>query len=801
MLHITCPARTAIFVMCTDPVWRQYKYSSTVIPILSRQVVSNLCGVGISTTLASVFLDAPHSHGYTNLTMELSTLVEVLPQRYTPADQELIERAYRFAAKAHKGQKRVSGEPYINHCLAVAVILAELHVPPVVVAAGLLHDTVEDTSITLADLRSEFGEEIAKLVDGVTKLSQLPRVSRMTGTNKKGRKKAQPEEGSEEDRSRGADMASETLRKTFLAMGEDVRVVLIKLADRLHNMRTLGFLDEEKRKRIAKQTLDIFAPLANRLGIWQLKWELEDLAFRHSEPETYKQIAANLADRLSKREAQLEDIEKQLQTLLAQENIKAEISGRPKHIYSIYTKMRRKGVDFENVTDVRAVRIIVKDVATCYHVLGLIHTHWRPVPGEFDDYIAAPKDNFYQSLHTAVLFDDGKALEVQIRTKEMHESAELGIAAHWRYKEGGQQDKEYERRVVWLRQLMDWMQDVDDAGQFVDTMKTDVFSDRVYAFTPRGDIIDLPAGATPLDFAYSVHTDVGHRSRGAKVNGKLVALDSRLRTGDQVEILTTKRGGPSRDWLNPNLRLLNTERARSKVRQWFKRQDQEQNVATGRSQLERELRRLGLSELDIDKLANDADQRNAEDLYEAIGIGDISVGRLIAKLHIGERENKFLEDLGPKRVVPSVNGQSVSVLGLKGMLTTFGKCCKPVPGDDIVGYITRGRGVTIHRRDCPNILRVKDKERLVQVSWGAPKSTYPVAVRILAYDRDGLMRDVSTVIADEGISMSQVKVDVDRNEATFDLVLNVDDIGQLSRVLTRVESLPNVLEARRVRPG
>jgi GTP pyrophosphokinase len=731
--------------------------------------------------------------------MELSTLVEVLPERYTPADQELIERAYRFAAKAHKGQKRVSGEPYINHCLAVAAILAELHVPAVVVAAGLLHDTVEDTSVTLDDLRNEFGEEVAKLVDGVTKLSQLPRVSRMTGTNKKGKKKAQIAADSDEDRSRGADMASETLRKTFLAMGEDVRVVLIKLADRLHNMRTLGYLPEEKRKRIAKQTLDIFAPLANRLGIWQLKWELEDLAFRHSEPDTYKQIAASLAERRSEREEQLVDIEKQLKALLAQENIKGEISSRPKHIYSIYTKMRRKGVAFESVTDVRAVRIIVDDVATCYQILGLIHNHWRPVPGEFDDYIAAPKDNFYQSLHTAVLFDDGKPLEVQIRTKEMHENAELGIAAHWRYKEGGKQDREYERRVVWLRQLMDWMHDVDDAGQFVDTMKTDVFSDRVYAFTPRGDIIDLPAGATPLDFAYQVHTDVGHRCRGAKVNGKLVALDTRLSTGDQVEILTTKRGGPSRDWLNPNLRLLNTERARSKVRQWFKRQDQEQNIGTGRIQLERELRRLGLAELDVDKLAKDAGQRNAEELYEAIGIGDVSIGRLIAKLNIGEREK--LPEVEPKRVTAPIDGQSVSVLGLKGMLTSVGKCCKPVPGDEIIGYITRGRGVTIHRRDCPNILRVKDKERLVQVSWGALKSTYPVAVRILAYDRDGLMRDVSTVIADEGISMSQVKVDVDRNEATFDLTLNVDDISQLSRVLTRVESLPNVLEARRVRPG
>ncbi len=730
--------------------------------------------------------------------MEIGNLIEVLPERYTPADQELLHRAFRFAAKAHKGQKRVSGEPYINHCLAVAIILAELHVPPVVVAAGLLHDTVEDTSVTLEDLRADFGDEIAKLVDGVTKLSQLPRVSRMTGTNKRGRKKGQASEDSDVDRSRGADMASETLRKTFLAMGEDVRVVLIKLADRLHNMRTLGYLPEEKRKRIAKQTLDIFAPLANRLGIWQLKWELEDLSFRYSEPDTYKQIAASLAERRSEREKQLEEIVKRLKDLLADENIQGEITGRPKHIYSIFSKMRRKGVAFEQVTDVRAVRIIVKDIPGCYQVLGLIHTHWRPVPGEFDDYIAAPKDNFYQSLHTAVIYDDGRPLEIQIRTREMHENAEYGIAAHWRYKEGTPQDKDYERRVVWLRQIMDWMQDVDDAGQFVDTMKTDVFSDRVYAFTPRGDIIDLPTGATPIDFAYHVHTDIGHRCRGAKVNGKLVSLDYQLKTGDQVEILTTKRGGPSRDWLNANLRLLNSERARSKVRQWFKRQDQEQNINTGRSQLERELHRLNVAEPDLERMANELGFQDTQEIYEAIGTGDLSVGRIIGKLNLVERGHELPIT---KPVAPSEGGDAVSVLGLRGLLTHFGKCCNPVPGDQIVGYITRGRGATIHRRDCPNMLRIKDKERLVQVSWGEAKTTYPVSVRIKAYDRGGLMRDVSTVIADEGISMTQVKVDVQKNEATFDLVLNVDNIAHLSRVLARVESLPNVLEARRVRPG
>jgi GTP pyrophosphokinase len=739
--------------------------------------------------------------------MKFETLIDSLPKRYTLADQELIERAYKFAAKAHRRQKRISGEPYINHCLAVAIILAELRVPSDVVAAGLLHDTVEDTKISGEDLRKEFGSDISKLVDGVTKLTQLPRVSRIggqSGANGKNKKQRDVEERADQvAKSRQADLASETLRKTFMAMGEDVRVVLIKLADRLHNMRTLGHLPETKRRRIAQQTLEIFAPLANRLGIWQLKWELEDLAFRHSEPDTYRQIAEHLDERRSKREKQLLEITERLEVLLTQEDIEAKVSGRPKHIYSIYLKMLRKNLAFENVHDVRAIRILVEDIPACYRILGLIHIHWRPIPGEFDDYIAAPKDNFYRSLHTAVIFDDGKPLEVQIRTQEMHENAEFGIAAHWRYKEGGSRDKDFENRVVWLRSLMDWMQDVDDAGDFVDSMKTDVFSDRVYAFTPRGDIIDLPSGSTPIDFAYHVHTDVGHRTRGAKLNGKLVQLSTALKTGDQVEILTAKRGGPSRDWLNINLGLLKTQRARSKVRRWFKFQDREQNISVGKTQLDRELRRLSAAEPDLEALAKGFNYESIDDLYVAIGIGDISMGRVVGRLTLPERAEKlddFESSLPPADL--EISDDSISILGLGGLLTHLGKCCKPVPGDQIVGYITRGRGATIHRNDCPNVLRVRDKERLIQVSWGSPRATYPVAVRISAFDRDGLMRDVSTLIAEEKISMSQVNVNVDgANEATFDLTLNVDDIGHLSRVLTRLESLPNVINARRVNPG
>jgi guanosine-3',5'-bis(diphosphate) 3'-pyrophosphohydrolase len=746
-------------------------------------------------------------------TMRIETLIDSLPDSYSTADRELVQRAYRTAEHAHEGQTRASGEPYIGHCLSVAAILAELCVPPAVIAAGLLHDTVEDTDVTLDDIQRDFGDEITLLVDGVTKLTQLPRVSRGDQHSDEqaeedkireiAERRGLPDPDTEVDqltKSRGYDAASETLRKTFLAMGEDIRVVLIKLADRLHNMRTLGHLPEAKRKRIAQQTMDIFAPLANRLGIWQIKWELEDLAFRYLQPETYKEIADNLASRRADREKDMKAVTTSLHSVLSKESIGAEISGRPKHIYSIYKKMHRKGVPFEMVFDVRGVRIIVPNIPTCYSSLGVIHTHWRPIPDEFDDYIAAPKDNFYQSLHTAVVFDDGKTLEIQIRTPEMDQGAEYGIASHWRYKEGIERDEDYERRILWLRSLMEWRQDVFDAGEFVDGLKSDVFEDRVYLFTPRGDIIDLPAGSTPIDFAYHVHTDVGHRCRGAKVNGKLISLDYQLKTGEKIEILTAKRGGPSLDWLNPNLGLVKTQRARSKIRRWFKVQAREKNITQGKTLLEKELRRLGLTKLNLEKLAKEFEFRNVEDLYEAIGNGDISIGRIVNHLTVPEVEEEFKLIAHPTTDKPPA-ADSVVILGLRGLLTNFAKCCNPAPGDDIVGYITRGRGATIHRQDCPNIMRIKDRERLVKVSWGEAKNTYPVPVKIKAYDRDGLMRDVSTLIAEEDINMGKVSVDINNNLAIFDMVLEVRDLAQLSKVLDRLENLANVLEAHRVRPG
>jgi GTP pyrophosphokinase len=733
-------------------------------------------------------------------------LLDQLPDSYNIADRELIERAYRVAEASHRGQKRAAGEPYITHCLAVASILADLRVPPDVVVAGLLHDTVEDTPVSLDDIRRDFGDTVAALVDGVTKLTNLPRVSRgdqhvddaVAGGNGKEAKDADHHLTSSKRRE---DLVSETLRKTFLAMGDDVRVVLIKLADRLHNMRTLGAMPETKRKRIAKQTLDIFAPLANRLGIWQIKWELEDLAFRHVNPEKYKEIAEQLSERRPDREAQIESIKSKLTSLLEENNIHAvEISGRPKHIYSIYTKMSKKGKPFDLVRDVRAVRILVPDVPSCYAALGVIHTTWRPIPGEFDDYIAAPKDNFYQSLHTAVIYDDKRPLEVQIRTMEMHQSAEYGIAAHWRYKEGAKPgDKTYEQRIKWLRNMMEWRTDVSDAQEFVESMRSDVFQDRVYVFTPRGDIIDLPAGSTPIDFAYHVHTDIGHRCRGARINGKLVPLYQELKTGNQVDILTAKRGGPSRDWLNPNLGLVKTQRARSKIRVWFKKQEDEQNLTQGRASLEREMERLGIPEINFEKMARALGLKVPDELFIALGNGDLSVGKVIKQYSESDESTDIL-NVGPA-TSESTTTDVIDVVGLKGMFSNMARCCNPMPGDQIVGYITRGRGATIHRQDCPNILRLKDKERLLQVGWGKVERTFPIPIQIKAYDRQGLMNDISGLLDNEGINIIDVGVNVNRSLADLRLVVEVRGLEQLSRILTRIENLPNVLEAHRLKPG
>lgn len=732
--------------------------------------------------------------------MQLEELLRKLPDNYSPLDIERIKKAYQFAENAHKGQTLASGLPYISHCAAVAAILGELTVPPDLIIAGLLHDVLEDTPTSLEDIKKEFSPEIASLVDGVSKLNHLPNLLRGDQHAETADKKI---EAAPKKKSRDEDIA-EALRMTFLAMSDDIRVVIVKLADRLHNMRTLSYCNEEMQKRMAQETLEIFAPLANRLGIWQIKWELEDLAFRYVAPKEYKDIAEKLANRRADREHQIQDIVERMRKELASEGITAKISGRPKHIYSIYRKMVRKEKPFEMLMDLRGIRLIVEDVASCYKALGIVHMKWRPIPGEFDDYIAAQKDNNYQSLHTAVIYDDGKPLEIQIRTQEMHDRAEYGIAAHWRYKEDQTHIKDsYQQKISWLRSMFAFQQEEENAEELVNGWKSDVFKDRVYVLTPQGDIIDLPAGSTPIDFAYHVHTEIGHRCRGAKVNGKLVSLDYVLQTGNQVEVLTAKRGGPSRDWLNPNLGLVRTSRARAKIKQWFKRQDRELNLAQGKVMLEKEFKRLGIKSFDLETILPDLSVKTVDDLYVAIGCGDIGASRVINKIaetEEQEMEEEFKLDLveAPSEIAPS---DAVQVMGLKGIATTMAKCCNPMPGDDIVGYITRGRGATIHRQDCPNILRVAEKERLIKVSWGQPGKTFTVPVQIKAYDRQGLMVDISNVISDENVNLIDMSMKMNQHLVVIQLVLGVKGISQLSRILTRLESLPNVFEAKRRRPG
>jgi len=733
-----------------------------------------------------------HSEYTSKDTLRYENWLDTIAAGRTNSELEFIRRACEVAHEAHEGQFRASGEPFFQHSLAVANVLADLRLDYETIAAAILHDVLEDTDITIEEIQEQFGETVAKLVDGVTKMGQMQGFRGQTEKSKKERARA------------------ESLRKMLLAMVDDVRVVLIKLADRTHNMRTLGSLREDKRKRIAKETLDIFAPLANRLGIWQIKWELEDLSFRYLSPETYKQIARMVDERRVNREKYVSEVAYQLKVELAKRDIHAEVTGRPKHIYSIWRKMKRKGVDFDQIYDVRAVRVLVNTIEECYASLGIVHTLWRPIPGEFDDYIATPKDNLYRSLHTAVVGPVGKTIEVQIRTCEMHQDAELGVAAHWRYKEGSKYDVSFDRKIAWLRQLMEWKDEVADAAEFIDQLKDEVFQDRVHVLTPQGDAIDLPIGATPIDFAYYIHTEVGHRCRGAKVNGKIVPLSYKLNNGDQVEVLTAKRGGPSRDWLNPNLKYLKTSRARSKVRHWFRHQNYEENVSHGRAILEKELHRLGIPEINYEKLAQYFNFNKVDGFLAALGRSDISPPKMVAAI------NSILETTEPaqqqewqlpvqstSRMTTAPSGMQIH--GVGNLLTNLAQCCRPVPGDDaIIGYITRGRGVTIHRRDCPNVLRLTQRspERLIDVEWDMEgDATYPVDVQIEAFDRPKLLHDITSIMANEKINMSAVNVTTRKKEniALVSMTLEVANIDQLSRVLALIAQLPNVVEVSRRR--
>jgi GTP pyrophosphokinase len=700
-----------------------------------------------------------------------------IARHHPNADLSKVNEAYKLAREAHEGQRRVSGEPYVSHPLAVAQILAELGLDPITAQAALLHDVPEDTDYSLDDLEERFGSEVVKLVDGVTKLSKFsPRTHEQ--------------------------QQAENIRKMFLAMAEDIRVVLIKLADRLHNMRTLSALPIEKQQRIARQTAEIYAPLAERLGIWQFKWELEDLCFKVLEPEDYGALQAQLESHRRAREAYVRRAMDVLRKALDDAGIKAEISGRPKHIYSIHRKMLRKGAELGEIYDIHALRVLVEDLRDCYAALGVVHSLWRPIPGQFDDYIAMPKNNLYQSLHTAVVALDGKPLEVQIRTQDMHRISEVGVAAHWRYKEGSKVDRAYDQKLAWLRQLMDWQLDVSDqdATEFVEGVKLDIFHDQVFVFTPKGDIKELPAGATPLDFAYRIHTDVGHSCIGAKVNNRLVPLDYQLKNGDIVEVVTTKGAhGPSRDWL----KIVTTGHAKEKIRQWFKRQQRDENIVHGRAALDRELRRLTRTALDrvsgeqLEEIVEHYHLPSLEDFYAAIGYGAISAQQVVTRLGVvDDTSETMLPQVAPPQ--PARTG-GIRVKGVGDLLVRFTKCCAPIPGDPIAGFITRGRGVTVHLSTCPTVLNEKDVARLIEVEWeGRVEQTYPIAIRVEAYDRTGLLSDISNVVADSKINIvaAHVTTHPDRR-ATVQATLQVTSVTQLAKVLSRLEQLKDVYSVQR----
>ena len=698
---------------------------------------------------------------------------------------ETLRRACNLAEQAHAEQTRASGEPYFQHALAVAHILTELHLDVDTLTAAILHDVVEDTDIDLNTIREQFGTEVAQLVDGVTKMNII---STLRGESRKSQEHLQ----------------AENLRKMLLAMAEDVRVVLIKLADRLHNMRTLHALPPAKQQRIARETMDIFAPLANRLGIWQIKWELEDLAFRYLNPDAYKQIAQQLAERRVARDEYIAQFVAQLEDELNHLGIHAEVHGRAKHIYGIWKKMQRKRQAFHQIYDVRAVRIYVDTIPDCYAALGVVHTQWNYLPGEFDDYIATPKENNYRSIHTAVVGPEGKTVEVQIRTWGMHRESEYGVAAHWRYKEGAHSDSDFDEKIAWLRQLLEWKDDVAEAGEFVDQFKSAVFADRVYVFTPMGRIIDLPAGATPLDFAYRVHTEVGHRCRGAKVNGRMVPLTHRLNTGDRVEVLTVKRGGPSRDWLNPALGYLATSRARQKVQHWLRHQNRDQNIAAGRTIVDRELKRLGFNDVRYEKLAQQFQQKSVDEFLAQVGIGEIKPAWLGKTAQQLATPLKHAEDdkLVVRKARARTGSANILVQGVGDLLTRFARCCNPIPGDPIVGYLTQGSGVSVHRRDCHNILQTVSEhpERLVEVDWGSEaEGIYTVDIVIHAFDRHGLLRDITTLLSNEKINVTAVNTSTERRTHTAHMVITIEvpDIDMLSRILARLGQLPNVTDVHR----
>jgi len=713
--------------------------------------------------------------------MSLAELLEKAEKYLPPEKVALVKKAYEFAVEAHKGQTRKTGDPYIEHPLQVALILARVQLDANSLAAALLHDVPENCGIPVSKLEAKFGPEVAKLVDGVTRLGKI----------------SWQAPGDPQARHQQA----ENLRKMLVAMAEDLPVVFIKLADRLHNMETLHALPPDMQRRIAQETLEIYAPLAHRLGIWELKWRLEDLSLRYLERAKYGKIAKLIAARREQRESFIAQIIEIIEAEFKRVGIKAEISGRPKHIYSIYQKIQRYEAlskDFDDIYDLLALRVQVGSVSDCYNALGVIHSLWRPLPGEFDDFIANPKANGYQALHTAVMYMGTMPLEVQIRTREMHRLDEYGVAAHWRYKEGGEggeEDIHFEERIAWLRQLIDWHRELSGAEEFLESVKTDIFIDQVFVYTPKGEIKDLPKGATPLDFAYRVHTEVGHRCIGAKVNGKLTPLNYQLNNGDVVEIMSAKaEKGPSRDWLNPHLGYLKTSHAQEKVRQWFRRQERAENIERGRALLEKEMRHLGLKPAEREELAGLFEFDNVDDFLAAIGYGGVSTHQIALKL---SAQPPTLAK--PVVAPPAPPEATIEVLGMGNLVTNLARCCRPVPGDPIIGYITRSRGVTIHRRDCYNVVHEDEKERLVAAEWGHTDSLYPVNIQVEAWDRVGLMRDITTIVAEEGVNLGSVEVNNhDDHSVTLYFTFQARDLPQLSRLMGKIDGIKGINSVFRV---
>ena len=723
----------------------------------------------------------------------LEELISKIKANGNNVDIDLVKKAYDLAFEAHKEQKRESGEPYIIHPISVAMILADMGMDTNTIVAGLLHDVIEDTDYTYEDISNIFNVEVANLVDGVTKLGKIKYKSK-------------------------EEQQADNVRKMLLAMAKDIRVIIIKLADRLHNMRTLKYMKPEKQKKKAQETLDIFAPLAHRLGISKIKWELEDLCLRYIHPEEYYDLVNMIAEKRVEREKFISRIIEELKENLDKANIDSDIEGRPKHFYSIYRKMVNKHKSIEQIFDLTAIRILVNTVKDCYAVLGIVHTIYKPIPGRFKDYIAMPKPNMYQSLHTTVIGSEGKTFEIQIRTFEMHRTAEYGIAAHWKYKSGvtgtDSKDMTFENKLTWLRDILEWQKEAVDATEFMEGFKLDLFSDEIFVFTPKGVVINLPAGATPIDFAYKIHTDIGNKCVGAKVNGKIVTLDYKLKTGEIVEILTSSSSrGPNIDWLN----IANSNQARTKIKQWLRKARREENLERGKEMLEKECKKQSLVFSDLckgplyDKLLKRYHLNNVEEIYVAVGEGELLSSTVISKLkenvvkQVTEEElNKNIEEQIAKTERQTKKKQSygVTVKGLNNIMVRFARCCNPVPGDDIAGYITKGRGVSVHRKDCSNFKAIveKQREKVVDVSWGTEKGTaYVAELEVKAEDRMCLLSDVMLVITDSNLSLLSLNAKSGKNGvANINIQVKIDNIEQLKELMKKIRRLQGILDVYRV---